>query len=303
MHISPLSTIGSTTTGNNRTCPLMSLNPLAPAFLRHYQSSSDPPIALCNSTTMSFPFAQLFCGMPSQNIPSHALSLNQHITDGFFLQPTNQSKKDATVHKPTPGSSSPLSSPLQHQTNCLQAIHKTLQQFSQHLKAEHLDRQTLQLIVLQLQNDFALLRYLLFSPVETNSNKDIAVKNSATSPLINPNLNPNPNHTSSASPLACTDDSKLRRSTPVGAVGPLRMKTNNSANADFQPTPNTQEAPSITVQNLTSRICKLEKLFADEISIYTSITAGIHSQYFFYMIKFASLNLAIQMLSFGGSPQ
>ena len=119
----------------------MSLNPLAPAFLPQFQSSCDPPFALCNSTTMSLPLAQIFCGMPSENIPSHALSLNQHITDGTFLQPTNQSKPDTTFHQPTPGSSPLLSSPLQHQAYCLQAIHKTIQQFNQHLKAENLDRQ------------------------------------------------------------------------------------------------------------------------------------------------------------------
>ena len=64
------------------------------------------------------------------------------------------------------------------------------QQFHQHLKADQLDRKTLQLIVLQLQNYFALLCYLLFFPIETISNKGIAGKNSATSPLINPNPNP-----------------------------------------------------------------------------------------------------------------
>ena len=174
----------------------MSLNPFAPPFLPHYQFFSDPPIAQCNSTTISLPFAQLICGIPPQTIPSHAPSISQHITDDTFvlppLQPTNQSKPDAAAHQPTPGSSAFLSSPLQHQVNCLQAIHKTIQQFNQHLKAEHLDRQTLQLIVLQLQNDFALLRYLLFSPVETISNMDFAVKHSATSLLFNPKANTNP---------------------------------------------------------------------------------------------------------------
>ena len=311
-HLSPLSTIASTTTGNHRTSSLMSLNPLAPVFLPHYQSSSDPPISLCNSTTIGLPLAQLICGMPPQTIPSHAPSINQHITDGTFLfpllQPNNKSKSDAAVHQPTPGSSALLPSPLQHQANCLQATSKTIKDFNQHLKAEQLERQTLQLSLLQLKNDFALLRYLLFSPVESISNKDITVKNSATSPLLNskanPNLNPNPNSTSSAFPLPVPGEPELRRSTPKGAVGPPRTKTNNTANADFQSTPNTQEAPSTTVQNLTSRICKLENLFADEISAYTSITEVIHSQYFFlYTINFASLNLGIQMSLFGKFPQ
>ena len=270
----------------------MSLNPLAPAFLPHYQSSSDPPILLCNSTIMSHPLAHLICGMPPQAIPSHAPSVNTHTTDGTFLHPLLQPTKsmpDAAVHQPTPGSSLLLPSSLQHQANCLQAIHKTIQQFKQHLKEEHLDRQTLQLIVLQLQNDFALLRYLFFSPVKNRSHKDVTSENSATNPLFHPKPSPNPNPTSSAFPFSGPGEPILRRSTPVGAVVPPRTKTNNSANADFLPTLDTQEAPSTTVQSLTSRICKLEKLFADEISTYTSITAGIHSQYFFLYDKIRQL--------------
>ena len=43
------------------------------------------------------------------------------------------------------------------------------------------------------------------------------------------------------------------------------------------------------VQNLTSRIRKLEKLFTDEIATYTSITVGIHSQYFLLYDKLRQL--------------
>ena len=103
------------------------------------------------------------------------------------------------------------------------------------------------------------MRYLLFSPVETISNKDTAVEKSATTLLSNPNSNHNP--TSSAFPIPGFGDPKLRRSTSVGAVGPSKAKADNSANAGFQPTPNTQEAPAITAQNLTSRISKLEKKY------------------------------------------
>ena len=164
----------------------MSLNPLAPAFLP--QSSSDPPISLCNSTKLSLPLAQLFCRMPPQIVPSHAPSINQHVTDGTFLlpflKPTNQSKPNAAAHQSIPESSAIFSLPLQHQANRLQAIQNTMQQFDQHLKAQHLDRQTLQLILLQQQNDFALLLHLLFS------NKNVAIKNSASSPQINVLLKP-----------------------------------------------------------------------------------------------------------------
>ena len=177
-----------------------------------------------------------------------------------------------------------------HLPNIRQIVYRpftrlTIRQFNQHLKAEHLDRQTLELIVLQLQNDFALLRYLLFSPVETISNKEIVVENSATSLLFNPNPNP----TSSAFPLPGPSEPKLHRSTPVGTMGPPRAKRNNSANADLQPTHHTQEAPLILAQDLASKISKLEKLFAVEIATYTSITARIQSQYFFLYDKIRQL--------------
>ena len=153
-HLSSLSAIGSTTTSHHRSSSLMSLNPLAPAFLPRHQSSSDPPLSLCNSNTMNLPLAQLICGMPPQTTPSHAPSIKQHIADNTLLlpllQPINQYTKDATAHKPTPGSSTHPPSSLHHQMKCLQAINNSIQQFNQHLKAEKLDRQILQLVVLQL---------------------------------------------------------------------------------------------------------------------------------------------------------
>ena len=246
---------------------------------------------------MNLPLAQLICGMPPQIISSHAPSINQHISDNTLLpllQPINQYTTDAAAHKPPPGSSTHLPSSLQRQTKCLQAINNSIQQFNQHLKAQKLDRQILQLVVLQLQNDFAVLRYLLLSLTETISNKYITVKDTATSPLFdttaNPNPKPNPNPSphpiSSAFPLPGPRAPTLRRSTPVGAGGTAKTKTNNTANADSQHIPNTQET---MIQNLTSRICKLEKLIANEVSTYTSITAGVHSQYILLYDKIRQL--------------
>ena len=195
-HLSPLSAIGSTTTSHHRTSSLMSLNPLAPVFLPSYQSFSNPPTSLCNSNTMNLPLAQLICGMPPPITPSHAPSINQHIADNTLLlpllQPMNQYTKDAAAHKPTPGSSTHLPSSLHHQMKCLQAIKNSIQQFNQHLKAEKLDRQILQLVVLQLQNDFAVLRYLLFSSTGTLPNKDVTFKDAATSPSLDTTANPKP---------------------------------------------------------------------------------------------------------------
>ena len=75
----------------------------------------------------------------------------------------------------------------------------------------------------------------------------------------------------------------------MGAAGPPKAKTNSSANATFQPTPNAQEALPITAQNLTSKISELAKNFGSERATYTYITAGIHSQYFFLFDKIRQL--------------
>ena len=217
--------------------PLMSLNSLAPGFLPHYQFPSDPPISLSNSTAMSLPLVQIFFGLPPSVTPSPAPPLRQLITEGTFIlpliQPENPSKHDAETLQPPPGSSPLLPPPLQHQAQCLQTIHKTIQQFHQHLKAEQLDRKALQIIVLQHQNDFALLCYLLFSSVGTVPIKDTSVKNSGTSPPINPNSNP----TSNALLLPCGAEPSVGRSTQEDAVGPTRAKPNNSttSNLSLQP--------------------------------------------------------------------
>ena len=78
----------------------MSLNPLAPVFLPHYQPSSDPLISQCSSATMSLPLAQLFCGMPPQIMLFDAPSINQlNITGGtFMLAFTQPKKKHLTGH-------------------------------------------------------------------------------------------------------------------------------------------------------------------------------------------------------------
>ena len=92
----------------------------------------------------------------------------------------------------------------------------------------------------------------------------LPIKNSPTSPLNN--SKPHPNPISTALLLLCADEPKFRCSTPEGAVGPPRVKTNNSSKADFQSLPNTREAPPPTAHNLTSRFSKLEKLFANEMA-------------------------------------
>ena len=309
-HLSPLSTTGSTTTGHHRTPSLISLNPLAPAFLLRHQSSSDPPLSLCNSNTTNLPLAQLICGMPPQITPSHAPSINQHIADNTLLlpllQPINHYTKDAAAHKPTPGSSTHRPSSLHHQMKCLQAINNSIQQFNQHLKAEKLDRQILQLVVLQLQNDFAVLRYLLFSSTETLPNKILLLKTllivlysiltlnltltltlALTLPpllfrfpvLEHPHFAVLPRWALWGQPKQKQTILQTPISNPYTTRKKVRYRTSHQEFANW-------------------KNCLPMKYQRTHQSLQGSILNT-----FYYAIKFASLNLATQMLSFGKFPQ
>ena len=75
----------------------------------------------------------------------------------------------------------------------------------------------------------------------------------------------------------------------MGDVGSPREKASNSVNVNFQFFTNTLEAPPIRAQNLTTKFSKVEKLFADEKATKTSVTAGIHSQYFLLYDKVRQL--------------
>ena len=174
----------------------MSLKPLSPAFFLHYPFPSDPPISLCISTTKIFPLAPLLCVMPPSITPCHVPPIAQPFTDGTFIlllmQSKNSPKQDTVTLQSHPGPSSLLFLSLQHQAPCLQAINETIQQVHIRLKADKFDRRPLQIIVLQLQKDFALLRYLLFTSAATTLISETSVNNSAiTSPTtLNPNRNP-----------------------------------------------------------------------------------------------------------------
>ena len=88
----------------------MPLNALAPAFFLHNLLPSDPPTTLRRPTTMSFPLAQIICGIPSPFVPPPTLHLHvpQPINDGtdlpFTLQ-KNPSKEDPESVQPLPGPS------------------------------------------------------------------------------------------------------------------------------------------------------------------------------------------------------
>ena len=145
--------------------PVVTAQPSCTSFFLHNQLLSDPPSTLRHPTTKNLPLAQIFCGMPSAFVPPPTLHPPQPMNDGtdlFFALQKNPYKKNPEPVQPLPGLSTVLLSCLHPQAQCLHAIQKTIKQLQQHSKAEQLNCKTLPYIALQFQNDFALLRYLLF---------------------------------------------------------------------------------------------------------------------------------------------
>ena len=101
--------------------------------------------------------------MPSPFVPLPSLHIPQPVNDSsdlpFTLQ-RNPPKQDPESIQLLPGPSTLFLSPLHLQAQCLHAIQKTIKQLQQHL-----DWNTLQIIALQFQNDFVVLRYFFFYSV------------------------------------------------------------------------------------------------------------------------------------------
>ena len=145
-------------------------------------------ITLRRPSTMNLPLAQIFCGMPSPFVPPPTLHIRQPINDGtdlpFTLQ-KNPSIEDPESVQPFPGPSTLFPSSLHPQAQCVHAIQKRIKQLHHQLNPAHLDRKTLQIIALQFQNDFAVLRYLLLFSVGNICPDDNSVSHSIFNRQIN----------------------------------------------------------------------------------------------------------------------
>ena len=145
----------------------MSINHLAPVPFRQHNRLTALAESLDNLTSMNPYLLPIVCGMHSLT----ELSTFHVSTPNFDATiPQKQLRLNPQPFQHLRGT--PLTQPSVHQNQqaqCLHAIHMTIRQLHEHLKSDQLNRKALQLIALQLQNDFALLRYLLFSCVGVNS--------------------------------------------------------------------------------------------------------------------------------------
>ena len=269
----------------------MSFNLFAPAPFPHYQFPQPICLAVQHYHDESPSCSNLLPKCLHRSPPPHAPPITQTITDGTLKLPLSSRRTHLNRMQKLFNLLLDLQFFCSHLFNIRRKVCKqfTFQQLQQHLKAEQLDRKTLQIIFCHLRNDFVVLGYLFLTSFEITPISDTFVINSAISRPIILYSNPNPNPTSNALPIPCADEPSVRRFTPERAVGPPRAKTNNSSNADFQSSPNTREAPVTILQNITSRISELEKAFTVAIASYTSIMRGFTLSISSCMIKCAGL--------------
>ena len=166
------------------------------------------------------------------------LNITHPIADDTILPSTlqqNPPQRNPQSFQPLPGPSTLQPSALRHQkAQNIHAIQKTIKQLQlhQHLKLERLKWKALFFIALQFQNDFVLLRYLLYSSLGATPSSVNSVTQQSISPTVNP--------TSTSPLLPSVDSSSVCRFIPDGTMGPLKLKAATSENAGFQFTSNAQ---------------------------------------------------------------
>ena len=158
-------------------------------------------------------------------------------------------------------------------------------------KSDQLNETALHLNTLHLQNDFLLLRYLLFPPVGKNQPNSYSISHLTDSKTKEHKPNPKPKLQSfiADEQHPNTDGLSILCFNPEGMVRPPEEETATPTSNETQSTSNTQDTSWKLMQNLTSRSSKYEKLFSGDITTYTFIASGIHFPYFFFYDKVRQL--------------
>ena len=166
-------------------------------------------------------------------------------------------------------------------------------QILEHLKSDQLDQKAAQLKAIQLQNEFALLRYLLFSSVAVNPpNQHTFSSLAVNSTNLNLTMKLTPFHRSPCFPLLVPqhffcliprrglwDHPKLKQ--------PFLLKLILSLQLVFK------KNPPAMMQNLYSRICKLEQTLKSPVTLLSQPETCLNTP--FFTIRFANFNLAPQI--------
>ena len=254
----------------------MTLNPFAPTFCpKPYSLSRKQPLEEMDSSEHSdspTKAAKLLTSNPHpQPIEEQIQSLSAQLSQ---LQAYSESSIQQTT---------PLLQkfPLAHlkQAQYLHSVQLTVAKLHQDLETERLERQTLQLLVFQLQKDLIFTQNILMNQKPGSPPKQFSIDPPSAGTVTNPSL-PETHELSraSTSKIILMGDSDLPKSSDLpSSLTPCQFSS------DFQ-TPH-----SAASSNIISKLNALEKQTKDDLSRQKSLLSSIQSNYSFLYDKIRQL--------------
>ena len=171
--------------------------------------------------------------------------------------------------------------PLAHlkQAQYLHSVQLTVAKLHQDLESERLERQTLQLLVFQLQKDLIFTQNILMNKTTGTPPKQFSIDPPSAGTVTNPTV-PGTHETSraSTSQIILMDDSKTPKSPALPFSPTLCQSSSNS-----------QTLYSVAPPDIVSKFNALEKQIKDDLSCQKSLLSSIQSNYSFLYDKIRPL--------------
>ena len=258
----------------------MTLNPFAPTFrpqqrLKPYSFNRPKTLVAMKSSEPSDSLAKV-AKASTANSPPHPIEEQIHSLSAQLNQLQNFS--ESSIQQTTPLLQK---FPLAHlkQVQYLHSVQLTVAKLHQDLESEKLERQTLQLLVLQLQKDLIFTQNLLMNQKTETPPKPFSIDPPSAGTVANPSVTKTRELSrTSASQIILMGDSK----TPTSSVLP------------YSPTPRQSLSSLQTLQqavspDIISQFNTLEKQTKEDLSRQKSLLSSIQSNYSFLYDKIRQL--------------
>ena len=258
----------------------MTLNPFAPTFRPQQRpkpySFSRPKTLLAMNPSQQSDSPATGANASTAKPPSPQIEEQIHLLSAQLNQ--LQTYSESSIQQTTPLLQK---FPLAHlkQAQYLHSVQLTVAKLHQDLESERLERQTLQLLVFQLQKDLIFTQNILMNQKSGTSPKPFSIDPPSAGTVTNP---------------AVTETYEMPRASASQIILMSSSKNSDSSALPSSPTPcqassSPQTPHSAASPDIISKFTALEKLTKDDLSRQKSLLSTIQSNYSFLYDKIRQL--------------
>ena len=269
----------------------MTFNPFAPTFRPHqrpklYSFNRPKTLVVMDSSEPSdFPAT----GAKAYTANSRSPQIEEQIRSLSFQLNQLQTYSESSIQQTTPLLQKFQLAHLK-QVQYLHSVQFTVAKLHQDLESEKLERQTLQLLVLQIHRDLTFTQNTLMNQKTGTPLKQFSIDPPSAGTVTN--LSVPETHEllpASVSQIILMGDSKSPKSSALTS-SPILCQSSS----------NIQSLHSAASLDIVSKFNALEKQTKDDLSRQKSLLSSIQSNYFFCMTRFANWKPAATTQSYGG---